>query len=206
MIDLRCFTYLDVLQPQMASFMQTVAVGFQPLEQMASLLVEVAPGISVNQVTDIILKATTVTPGFQIVERRYGMLEVHDFDQGQVRAGGDAILDFYGLSIEDRLTPSIKTEQIITGLDGHQAMLINRMRHGDFILEGQTLYVLEVHPAGYAAIAANEAEKAANISILEVRFFGAFGRLYLGGYEADIEEAAKGVRAALAAIQGRPNP
>lgn len=204
-IDLRCFTYIDILQPQLASFMQTVATGFMPLEGQASLLVEVQPGISVNQVTDITLKATTVTPAFQVVERRYGMLEVHDFDQGQVRAAGDAILDFYGIKETDRLTPTIKTEQTITGIDGHQSMLINRMRHGDFLLEGQTLYVLECHPAGYAAIAANEAEKAADVQLLEVRFFGAFGRLYLGGYEADIEEAAKGVRAALAQLKGRPN-
>ena len=206
MIDLRCFTYLDILQPQMASFMQTVAPGFQPLEGMASLLVEVQPGISINQVTDITLKNTSVKPGFQIVERRYGLLEIHDFDQGQVRAAGDAILDFYGLSETDRLAPKIMTEQIITGVEGHQSLLINRMRHGNFLLQGQTLYVLEVHPAGYAAIAANEAEKFANIQNLEVRFSGAFGRLYLGGYEADIEEAAKGIRSVLSSIKGRPNP
>lgn len=205
MIDLRCFTYIDILQPQLTSFMQTVASGFQPLEGMAALLVEVAPGISINQVTDITLKSTSVTPGFQIVERRYGMLEIHAFDQGQVRAAGDAILSFYGISETDRLRPRIMTEQIITGVDGHQSMLINRMRHGDFLLQGQTLYVLEVHPAGYAAIAANEGEKAANVHTLEVRFSGAFGRLYLGGSEAEIHEAAARIRDSLAAIEGRPN-
>ncbi len=205
-IDLRCFTYIDVLQPQFASFIQTVATGFQPLENMAALVVEVAPGISVNQVTDLILKNTSVMPGMQIVERQFGMLEVHAFDQGQVRAGGEAILDYYGIKETDRLEPKVLTEQTITGIDGHQAMLINRMRHGDFILEGQTLYVMECHPAGYAAIAANEAEKAAQIHLLEVNFVGAFGRLYLGGSEAEIQEAARGVRQALSAIPGRPNP
>ncbi|OIP38721.1 MAG: hypothetical protein AUK47_11260 [Deltaproteobacteria bacterium CG2_30_63_29] len=205
MIDLRCFTYIDVLQPQLASFIQTVSKGFQPLERMAALLIEVQPGMSINQVTDVILKATTVMPGLQVVERQYGALEVHDFDQGQIREGGRAALDYYGIEETDRLKPKILTEQTITGVDGHQAMLINRMRHGDFLLEGQTLYVMECHPAGYAAIAANEAEKAAEIHLLEVSFFGAFGRLYLGGYEAEIEEAARGVRDALAGLEGRPN-
>ena len=206
MIDLRCFTYIDILQPQMAGFIQTVATGFQPLEGMAALVVEVQPGITVNQVTDLTLKNTTVVPGMQVVDRRSGMLEIHDFDQGQVRAAGDAILDYYGITERDRLKPKMMTEQIITGVTGHQAMLINRMRHGDFLLEGQTLYVLETHPAGYAAIAANEAEKAADIHVLEVRFIGAFGRLYLGGKEAEIHEAAKAVRAFLQSLEGRPNP
>jgi hypothetical protein len=205
MIDLRCFTYIDVLQPQVTGFMQTVATGFQPLEGMAALLVEVQPGISINQVTDLTLKNTSVTPGFQVVERQFGMLEVHAFDQGQVRAAGDAILSFYGIQETARLAPRVVTEQTITGIDGHQAMLINRMRHGDFLLQGQTLYVLEVHPAGYAAIAANEAEKSANIRVLEIQFFGAFGRLYLSGSEEDIKEAARGARAVLASITGRPN-
>lgn len=205
MIDLRCFTYIDILQPQLTGFMQTVASGFQPLEGMAALLVEVAPGISINQVTDITLKATSVMPGFQVVERRYGMLEVHAFDQGQVRAAGDAILDYYGIKEQHRLKPRIMTEQIITGVEGHQSMLINRMRHGNYLLQGQTLYVLEVHPAGYAAIAANEGEKAADVQNLEVRFVGAFGRLFLGGYEAEIQEAATRIRDVLSSIEGRPN-
>lgn len=103
----------------------------------------------------------------------------------------------------DRLAPRLLSAQTITGVDGHQAQLINRMRHGEMLLEGQTLYVLEVHPAGYAAILANEAEKAAPIRLLEVVTFGAFGRLWLGGYEAEIAEAAKAIEATLAATPGR---
>ena len=106
---------------------------------------------------------------------------------------------------EDRLRPRVLSSQTITGLDGHQAQLINRMRHGDMIAKGQTLYILEVHPAGYAAIAANEAEKAAPVRLLEVITFGAFGRLWLGGYEAEIAEAAKAVEMTLASITGREN-
>ena len=207
MIDLRTFVYLDVLQPQLASFIATVAQGFLPLEGQASLFVEVAPGISINQVTDVALKQTDVRPGMQIVERAYGMLEIHSFDQGEVRAAGRAILEFLGIAEGEkgRIKPRVVSTQVITGLDGHQCMLINRMRHGQMILQGETLYVLEVHPAGYAAFAANEAEKAASINLLEMVSFGAFGRLYLGGSEASIQEASRGVLAAIASIDGREN-
>lgn len=204
-MELRTFTYIDVLQPQLTGFLQTVSSGFMPLENQASLFLEIAPGIAINQLTDAALKATRVQPGMQIVERAYGMLELHDFDQGQVRDAGKAILDRMGLKEKDRLKPRIISAQTITGLDGHQAQLINRMRHGDMITQGQTLYILEVHPAGYAAIAANEAEKAANVNLLEVITFGAFGRLWLGGYEADIAEAAKAIELTLKSIEGRDN-
>lgn len=205
MIDLRTFTYIDILQPKLAGFLQTVCSGYHPLENQAVLYVEVAPGISINQVTDICLKRTSVEPGMQIVERAFGVLEVHHFDQGQIRAAGEAILDFYGIKEEDRLAPKILTNQIITGVSGGQSMLINRMRHGDLIAEGETLYVMECHPAGYAMVAANEAEKASPINLLEMRAIGAFGRLYLGGYEEEILEAQRAVTDYLASLGGRPN-
>ena len=203
-IDLRTFTYIDVLQPQLTGFLQTVVPGFNPLEGQAALFVEIAPGLAINTVTDVALKKTSVLPGLQIVERAFGVLEIHSFDQGQVRAAGEAILGEFGLAETDRYKPAIRTSEQITGLDGHQAMLINRMRHGDMITEGQTLYVMECEPAGYACIAANEAEKAANVNLLEVRTFGKYGRLYLGGYEADIHEAEKAIRACLDSIDGKP--
>jgi hypothetical protein len=204
-MELRTFTYIDILQPQLTGFLQTVAQGFVPLEGQASLFLEIAPGIAINQLTDAALKATRVQPGMQIVERAYGLLELHDFDQGEIRSAGKAILDRLGLGEADRLKPRILSSQTITGLDGHQAQLINRMRHGEMIGQGQTLYTLEVHPAGYAAIAANEAEKAAEVNLLEVVTFGAFGRLWLGGYEAEIEEASKRIARALESIPGRDN-
>jgi hypothetical protein len=141
----------------------------------------------------------------QIVERAYGLLELHSFDQGDVRSAGEAILSRLGVAMDQRMKPRILSEQTITGIDGHHAALINRMRHGDMISQGQTLYTLEVHPAAYAAIAANEAEKAADVRLLEVITFGAVGRLWLGGYEADIAEAAKAIRETLAGISGRAN-
>lgn len=202
-IDLRTFTYIDILQPQLTGFLQTVASGFLPLEGQAALFIEISPGMSINNVTDIALKRTSAFPGMQIVERSYGVLELHHFDQGQVRAAGEAILAHYGLKETDRHVPVLRTSERITGLDGHQAMLINRMRHGDMIAQGQTLYVMECEPAGYACIAANEAEKAANVRIMEVVTFGSFGRLWLGGGEADIEEAERAIKACLAGIEGR---
>ena len=204
-MELRTFTYLDVLQPQLAGFLQTVAQGFLPLEGQAALFVEIAPGIAINNVTDVALKRTRVIPGMQIVERAYGLLEMHSFDQGEVRQAGAAILERLGVSESERLRPRILSSEMITGIEGYQSQLINRMRHGDMLLQGQTLYILEVHPAGYAAIAANEAEKAAPVNLLEVITFGAFGRLWLGGYEAEIAAAADAIKNVLESIGGREN-
>lgn len=205
MIDIRTFTYIDVLQPQLAAFISTVCQGYFPLEGQASLFIEVAPGIAINRITDRAMKRANVFPGMQVVERAFGLLEVHAFDQGEIRAAGEAVLEHVGAEVTTRLKPKIMSSEIITGIDDYQAMLINRMRHGQFILKGEALYILEVHPAGYAAIAANEAEKAASINLLEVRTFGAFGRLYLGGKEAEIEEAVKAIKATIASIDGREN-
>ena len=204
-MELRAFTVLDSLQPQVCGFLQTVSQGFMPLEKQASLFIEIAPGIAINQLTDSALKATQVQPGMQIVERAYGMLEIHHDDQGQVRTAGQAILDRMGVTMQDRLKPRVVSSQIITGLDNKQSQLINRMRHGDMIVSGEALYILEVHPAAYAAFAANEAEKASPINLLEFRCFGAFGRMWLGGGEAEIHEAAAAAENALAGVDGRKN-
>jgi hypothetical protein len=202
-MELRTFTYIDILQPQFTGFLQTVAPGFMPLEQQAALFVEIAPGIAINQLTDIALKKTQAIPGMQIVERAFGLLELHHFDQGQIREAGRAILDFLGLKESDRLKPKIVSREIITGVEGYQSMLINRMRHGNMIGENEALYILEVQPAGYAAIATNEAEKASPINVLEFMSFGAFGRVWLGGSEENIREAAKAAEQALADLTGK---
>jgi hypothetical protein len=204
-MELRTFTYLDVLQSQLAGFLQTVSQGFLPLQGQASLFIEVAPGIAVNAATDVALKRTRVVPGMQIVERAYGLLELHSDDQGEVRAAGAAILERFQQTEGDRLAPRILSREIITGVDGHQSAIINRMRHGDTLSSGQSLYTLEVHPAGYAAFAANEAEKRADVSLLEMVAFGAVGRLWLGGGEEDIRQASDAIDASLGAVTGRPN-
>ena len=194
------------MQVQFASYVATVSRGYLPVARQASLVVEIAPGITINQVTDVALKATGVQPGVQVVERAFGLLEVHSFDQSEVQHAGEAILNNLELSVTDRLKPRIVSTQIITNVTDYQTMLINRTRYGSMLLGGQTLYILEVHPAGYAVLAANEAEKASPISLVEMRFFGAFGRLYLGGTESEIREAAAAALSALESIDGRENP
>ncbi len=202
-IDLRAYVFLDSLQAQYAAFLGTVAQGFLPLAGDASLYVEVSPGIEINRLTDIALKATTVKPGMQIIERYFGMLEVHSPAQAEVRAAGAAILRELGLAEGDRIKPRILSSQIIRRIDDHQAQLVNRTRHGQMLLAGQTLYVLELEPAAYAALAANEAEKAAQINVLEVRSFGSMGRVYLGGEERDIDVGWRAAMASIEALEGR---
>ena len=197
-VDLRSYVFLDSLQPQHAAFLGTIASGFLPLPGDASLWIEISPGIEINRITDIALKSIDVKPGMQVVERLYGLLEIHSSSQADVRAAGAAILDALDLKEGDRHKPRVVSSQIIRNIDPHQVQLINRMRHGHMILAGQTMYVMEVQPAAYAALAANEAEKAAELNILEVRAFGSFGRIYLGGEERDI---MAGYQAAIDAIE-----
>lgn len=201
--ELRCYCFIDSLQPQFASFLGTVAQGFLPVPGQASLFVEVAPGMDIMKVTDVALKATDVKPGMMIIERVYGMLEVHSDSQADVRQAGAAILAALDLNEADRIKPEITSSQVIRNMSDYHTQLINRTRHGDMIIPGETLYVLECAPAGYAAIAANEAEKAANIKILEVRAFGSFGRVYLGGEEKDVDVAWRAAEEALKTISGR---
>ncbi|HKQ47285.1 MAG TPA: hypothetical protein VJZ71_04345 [Phycisphaerae bacterium] len=202
-VDLRSYVFLDSMQPQYASFIATVAQGFLPVPKMASLYVEISPGIEINRITDIALKSTHVTPGMQIVERLYGMLEIHSESQADVRAAGRAILEALEIKEDDRRKPKVGSSQVIRNVDAYQTQLINRMRHGNMLLPGHTLYIMELEPAAYAALAANEAEKAAQINILEVRTFGSFGRVYLGGEERDIDVAYRAAEAAIAGVTGR---
>jgi hypothetical protein len=205
-IELRSYVYLDSLQPQHATYLGTVAQGFLPLPGDSSLWIEISPGIEINRITDIALKSASVRPGVQIVERLYGLLEIHSNKQGETKAAGKAILDALGVRPDDCLKPRVISSQIIRNLDAHQAQLINRTRRGHMILGGQTLYVLEVEPAAYAALAANQAEKASSINILEVLAVGSFGRLYLGGEERDILAGSQAALVAIENVAGRENP
>ncbi len=203
MSELRCYVFLDSLQPQLASFLATVAQGFLPTPGQASLFVEVAPGMDIMRVTDVALKATDVRPGMMIIERLYGMLEIHSDSQADVREAGRAILQALDLKEEDRIKPEIFSSQVIRNIHEYHTQLINRTRHGHMIVPGQSLHVLEVAPAGYAALAANEAEKAARVNVLEVRAFGSFGRVYLGGDERDIDIGYRAAEQAVREIKGR---
>ncbi len=203
MVTLRTYTFLDDLQPQLASFIGKTARGFLPVPHVASLFVEIAPGIAINKVTDRALKTTSVQPAIQIVERAFGLLEVHDDDQGNVLQAGEAILDELGVKKDDRYKPRVVSSQIIRSIEPYQSQIINRNSKGMMLLPGQSLFILETEPAGYAAFAANEAEKAANIALIDVRPYGAFGRLYLAGSEADIDAAAEAAIHALEQVTGK---
>jgi len=203
MIDLRTYIFIDSLQLQMASYLSTVSKGYLPVSGQACCIIEIAPGIEINTLTDIALKATNVTPGMQIVERAYGMLEVHSDSQGDTRVAGETVLRTINQTENDRIKPRILTSQLIKNVEDHHAQLINRTRHGNMILKGDTLFVLEVEPAGYAYYAANEAEKTAHINIIEVIGFGKFGRVYIAGAEAEVLEAKNIVEKRLAEITGR---
>ena len=173
---------------------------------MASLWVEIAPGIAINRVTDTALKATKVVPAVQVVERAYGLLEVHDWDQGEVRNAGSVILDGLECSEEQRMKPSIVSDQVIRSVEPYQTQIINRNSRCNMILPGQSLFILETMPAAYITLAANEAEKAADVFLIDIRPYGAFGRLYLSGSEAEIDAAREAALNALAGVSGIEAP
>jgi hypothetical protein len=202
-VELRSYVYIDRLQSQHAAYLGTESQGFLPLPGDCSLWIEISPGIEINRMMDLALKAAVVRPGVQIVERLYGLMEIHAGNQGEVNASARAVLDYIGATQRDAYKPRIVSSQIIRNIDPHHTQLINRSRRGNMILAGQTLYVLEVEPAAYAALAANEAEKSASINILQISAVGAFGRLYLGGAEQDIKAAEQGILSALESLPGR---
>lgn len=201
-VTLRGYVYLDSLQPQLAAFTGTTCRGFLPLAYQASLWIETAPGMVINRVTDVALKATSVVPAVQVVERAFGLLEVHHDDRGEVMAAGDAICEFLGTPASGRVKPKVVSNQIIRSVEAYQAQLINRNRQGMMLIPGQSLYILETEPAAYAVIAANEAEKAAEVNLVNLRPFGAFGRLWLAGTEEQINIAAEAATAAVEALDG----
>lgn len=196
---LRAFTPIDRLQTQTAGFLGTVCPGDPPIVGDAAVLIEVAPAFAIDVALDAALKATRVVPGLFLVEREFGMVQLHHRSQAEVNAAADAALGALGLRPEDRVPPRLVTHERITGTAAHHAQLLNRLRHGDLHAPGRSLLLLEVEPAGYALAMANEAEKAAELDVLEIVAFGAFGRLWLGGGDAELREAAARVEAALTA-------
>ena len=201
-VTLKTFSFIDALQPQLETYVGTTARGFLPIQGDAALYVEIAPGIAINTVTDVALKSTKVRPAIQIVEGAFGLLEVHHQDQGEVRQAGQAILDTLELKEEQRQKPKIVSNQVIRHVEPDHAIIVNSNRWGNMLLPGQSLFILETEPAGYITFAANEAEKAANITLVDVKAFGAFGRLTLMGKEADVDEAAKAAMSAINSLSG----
>ncbi len=200
--SLRCYCFIDRMQAQYAAFIGTVTQGDLPVEGMASLYVEMAPGNEVFRVVDIAVKATEAKPGAQIVEREFGMFEVHSLNQAAVRQAGDVVLERLGLNKEDRIKPQVVSTQVITRVDPYQAQLLNRFRKGSMLVPGETLLVVECAPAAYINFACNEAEKNASIKIIHVSSVGRFGRMWLSGTEAEINNAKQASISALESLEG----
>ena len=204
-IELRGALVIDQMQPQFAATIAANSDGYFPVTGQSAFWLEVRPGIVINRLLDVALKACVVAPGALITERSYGTLEVHAGDQGQVREAGRRILRAAAVEESDQLKPHVMTDEIIRQIDDHQAMMINRTRSGMLVLGKDTLYTLEVNPALWVLLAANEAEKAAPIRIVGLGNNGAVGRLRLAGTDAAVEAAVAAVHRALSAVPGRDN-
>ena len=189
-VNLRTFVFIDSLQPQLASSLATSSQGFLPVPGDACLWVEVAPGMAVHRLSDIALKETNVHLGEQVVERSFGSMEIHYRNQSEVMEAGDIILRQLNTTVETRLPCQVAWNEIIRGMTPDHTTLINRqLRKGSMILPGKSMFILEVEPAGYIVYAANEAEKGAHITLVDVKAFGNFGRLTMMGTEAEAEAA-----------------
>jgi ethanolamine utilization microcompartment shell protein EutS len=202
MAELRSFIFIDQLQPQTMSYLGTWIRGSLPRLNMAAQVIEIAPGLDIEPLTDVALKHAEVHAGILVVERQFGYLEIHG-PTAQVRASASAVLDELGANESDATRPQVLASKIITMLDNQHAFLINRNKIGSMALPGESLFVLEMQPASYAILATNEAEKAARIKVVDYRMIGATGRVYLSGAEADVRQAAEAAEAALSGLGGR---
>jgi ethanolamine utilization microcompartment shell protein EutS len=199
MAELRSFIFIDQLQPQTMCYLGTWIKGTLPRAGVAAQVIEVAPGLDIEPLTDVALKHAEVRAGVLVVERQYGYLEIHG-PTAQVRAAGSAVLDELGASELDATRPQVLASEIVTMIDPQHAFLVNRNKIGSMALPGESLFVLEMQPASYAILATNEAEKAARVKVVDYRMIGATGRVYLSGREADVRQAADAAVDALAGV------
>lgn len=199
MPDLRSFIFIDQLQPQTLAYVATWMRGSLPRSRMAAQIIEIAPGLDIEALTDTALKSADVKAGLLVVERQFGTLEFHSRNTAEVQAAADAVLQELGVSREDVAPPKILASKIVTRVDHQHAFLMNRNRMGSMILGGDSLYLLECQSASYAMLACNEAEKEANVKVIDYRMIGPNGRLYLAGDEAEVRNARNAAEAALRA-------
>jgi ethanolamine utilization microcompartment shell protein EutS len=199
MATIRSYIFIDQLQPKTMCYLGTFIRGCLPRSNMAALVVEVAPGLEIETVADVAVKTVDVKPGLLVVERQFGYLELHSNSTASVKAAGRAILDHLGASDADAMKPEILSLRIVKRVDNYHAFLINRNKSGSMLLPGESLFVMEMQPAAYAILATNEAEKAADIKVVDYRMMGATGRVYLSGTESDVRAAAFAAEGALQA-------
>lgn len=197
MTELRAFIFIDQLQPQTLAYTATWMRGTLPRARMAAQIIEIAPGLDVEALTDIALKSAEVRAGFLVVERQFGTLQFHAYSTAEVQAAADAALHAMDKARDEAEKPKIMASKIVTRLDDQHAFLMNRNKTGSMVLGGESVYLLECQPAAYAILACNEAEKAADIKVIDMRMIGANGRLYLAGTEADVRNAREAAERAL---------
>lgn len=203
-IVLRTFVIVDNMQPQYAAITGTVIKGDVTLAGMSQIYIELEPGSGVYSLLDAALKGTNAKPGFQIVEREYGEIELHSFSPEDVKQAGQAILDVCELTINDRIKPKIISEQIISNVDPYQAQIINREnRLGSILVPGESVFILEVEPAAYISIAVNEAEKNSQVKIITFDPVGRYGRMYISGSESEVRSAREAAIEAITSVEGR---
>jgi ethanolamine utilization microcompartment shell protein EutL len=202
-MQLRTYLLIDQMQPQYGALTGKTMQGEIPVEGMAEIYIETAPASDIYRVMDIALKTTDVRAGALAVEREYGSLEIHSRHQESVQVAGRQALEVLGLTENDRMKPEILSSLLISNVDAFQAQLINRTSFGGLLLAGQTLCVLEVLPAAYIVLAANEAEKAANITLVNYTPRGRSGRLYFSGTDAEVRQARDAAIKAIEALPGR---
>ena len=203
MVELRAFAFIDQLQKQLVGYIGSTARGYYPIAGQAAIFMEIAPGIEINSITDAVLKKANVMPGAMVVERTYGMLEVHADSPADVKEAGDVVLDYLGMQEKDRLKPKILAAETIERTDPYMSQIVNRFRAASMMIVDDTLYILECLPAGYAGYAANQAEKAADIKLIHVTVFGASGRVYLSGTTSAIQAAKEAAEQSLLALDGK---
>lgn len=197
MLTLRSFNFLDRLQPQTMCFLGSMTRGYLPRANDAAMVIEVAPGLDIEWLTDIALKQVDVKPGLLVVERQFGYLEFHSHDSSAVKAAGAAILESLGLASAETPPPQILASRQIDRVDSLHAFLVNRNKSGSMMLPGNSLFLLETTPAAGALLAANEAEKASAVTLVDCRFMGASGRLYISGTESSVRAGGEAAIAAL---------
>jgi len=202
-MDLRTYVLIDSMQPQFAALTGILQQGDTPVEDMAEIFFELAPASDVYEVLDAALKTADVRPGLLRVEREYGTLEIHGFHQESVKVAGRQALARFGLTEADRWKPEVVSVKTVTGVDPWEAQLVNQASRGGLLLRGQTLCVVEVVPAAYVVLAANEAEKAAPITLVHYQPAGKFGRLYISGTESAVQVARDAAVQAVNSLSGR---
>lgn len=197
MTELRAFIFIDQLQPQTLAYTATWMRGTLPRARMAAQIIEIAPGLDIEPLTDIVLKSANVRGGLLVVERQFGTLQFHAYSTAEVHAGAEAALAAMDKAKDDAAPPRILASKLVTRIEAQHAFLMNRNKRGSMVLGGDSIYLLECQPAAYAILACNEAEKAADIKVIDVRMIGANGRVYLAGSEADVRNARDAAERAL---------